>query len=780
MAAVMTGLCEAPADTATKHLILDGIIVSARIANTRTSSLRIVDIDRQSILSNAPGRTFPELIRNIPGVYSTAETGSFGDAKINIRGFKQENISILLNGIPISGLTSGNMYWNNWMGLAEATASIQVQKGIGNSMLSDNSVGGTVNILTLQPSPTPSSHAGFSHTGYGTNNIYLSVDSGLGKNGWAFSLMGAHNWGSSYVDCSNLDTWSYSVVVTKRLNSRNSINLTAIGSPERHQQRSSRLSYSEVESYGRNYNKNWGWFIDGSGKKTKRTLSQNTYFKPYFTLTHSYDGRDGKDCGIRVVSTVYAAFANGGGYYSESTGSRIASFQSEDGQIDWDEVYGYNENTFKDGNGARAQNIMTDYLAGHTQLGLKSSVIADISSRVQIDAGVHYQIYRTWEKEKITDLLGADYWYEDYTTNSLAGLNGRDPVKKVGDYVRTNNGREQHYITSYIIGTFKIGPANSTVLTLGTSVSGTRLRRWDTYNYSEADKWSSWTGHAGASVKAGVLHRASNSLCVYSNAAVYSRSPYASVFFPNGNNTPSKNITNEKDYLGEAGVRKSGIRWAAEATAYIAYRKDKTLMSSAYKSLDEDPYKYMVKGLDALHYGVEANVSYRISRLLKTEMFASIGEWKWKNDVNATIFDPQTMRPVEEIHIYSDGLHVGDAPQTQIGAILTATLTKGFFVRAEWNFNDRIWADFDPVTRTTAGVCCDSYRLPGYNLLSSGASWQGHFRKMNLTLFLNINNITDESYIERSKDGAAHDKASFTGYWGNGRNCNFGAKISFQ
>ncbi len=780
MAAVMTGFCEGPVDTAAKHLILDGIIVSARIADTRTSSLRIVNIDRQSILSNSTGHTFPELIRNVPGVYSTAETGSFGDATINIRGFKQENISVLLNGIPISGLTSGNMYWNNWMGLADATASIQVQKGIGGSMLSDNSVGGTVNILTTQPSPTPSSVAGFSHTGYGTNSAFLSVDSGLSRKGWAFSLMGSHNWGSSYVDCSDLNTWSYSVVITKQLSPRNSINLTAIGSPERHQQRSSRLSYAEVESYGRNYNKNWGWFSDGNGKRTQRTLSQNTYFKPYFTLTHTYDGKDGKDRGIRVVSTAYAAFANGGGYYTESTGHRISSFQSSDGQIDWDEVYRYNADTFKDGNGVRAQNIMTDYLAGHTQFGLKSSIIADLGSRMQIDAGVHYQAYFTWEKEKITDLLGADYWYEDYDTKSLSGMNGRNPIKKEGDYVRTNNGREQHYMTLYVLGTFKAGPSNSTIFTLGTSSSCTRLRRWDTYNYSEADKWSSWTGREGGSVKAGVLQKINNSSCVYANAAAYSRAPYANVFFSNGNNTPSKNITNEKNYLGEAGIRKSGIRWTAEATAYIAYWKDKTLMSSAYASLDEDPFKYMVKGLDALHYGVEANASCRIGSSLKAEAFASLGEWQWKNDVDATILDPQTMRPVEEIHIFSDGLHVGDAPQTQIGAILTATLPKGFSLRADWNFNDRIWADFDPVTRTSADVRCDSYRLPGCHLFSAGASWEGQFKKMNLTLFLNINNITDESYVERSKDGATHDKASFTGYWGNGRNCNFGARISLQ
>ena len=120
-ALVLPAAAGAQTDT-TAIIALDGSSISASIANAAISSLRLTDINQDKLRENAPGRTFPEMIRNIPGVYSTSETGSFGDAKINIRGFKQENISVLLNGIPISGLTSGSMYWNNWMGLSDATA----------------------------------------------------------------------------------------------------------------------------------------------------------------------------------------------------------------------------------------------------------------------------------------------------------------------------------------------------------------------------------------------------------------------------------------------------------------------------------------------------------------------------------------------------------------------------------------------------------------------------------------------------------------------------------
>ena len=107
----------------TTAILLDEITVSAGIRNTRTSPLRLTSIDEKDIKVKSAGKTFPELLREIPGVYATPETGSFGDAKINIRGFQQENISVLLNGIPISGLTSGSMFWNNWLGLTDATST---------------------------------------------------------------------------------------------------------------------------------------------------------------------------------------------------------------------------------------------------------------------------------------------------------------------------------------------------------------------------------------------------------------------------------------------------------------------------------------------------------------------------------------------------------------------------------------------------------------------------------------------------------------------------------
>ena len=84
-------------------------------------------------------------------------------------------------------------------------------------------------------------------------------------------------------------------------------------------------------------------------------------------------------------------------------------------------------------------------------------------------------------------------------------------------------------------------------------------------------------------------------------------------------------------------------RGGLELTAYAAYWKNKSMMSSKYKQIDADDTKYMVTGLDAFHYGAEIEVFHRVTDWLKLSAFASAGDWRWKNDVEAIIYDDYKM-----------------------------------------------------------------------------------------------------------------------------------------
>ncbi|MGN0201542.1 MAG: TonB-dependent receptor [Candidatus Cryptobacteroides sp.] len=752
--------CGEPATEISDTLTLRDVIVSSTFSNVSRSPLRLTTIDSGTLRQRGASRTYPELLKGIPSLYATSESGSYGDAKLNIRGFGQDNISVLLNGIPISGLVSGSMYWNNWMGLSDATFAVQVQKGVGASLLSDGSVGGSVNILTESPSEEFSAEAGFYGSGYGTVKAFVKVSSGSLPKGWAMNLMLSRVSGAGYVDATSVNSYAYLLSVSKRFGEEHSLIFTALGSPEKHEQRSSRLTYAEVSEYGVRYNKNWG-MRDGE----VFNLSLNNYFKPYFTLQHIWDGER-----VSMKNSVYLAIGDGGGRWSESKGAPLSSFIS-DGQIDWASALASNRNP--DGS---ANNVLSQYMAGHTHAGAVSSLEYELGRGFRAGAGLHGQIYNTWEEETISDLLGADYWIEDYEGKSLAGLAGRNPVKGIGDKVRTENGKKIIHGTAYLSLSYDSDRISSD---LGASVFGSRIRRWDRYNYVGDDVLSDPASGTGASIKGGVLLKAGRGNSVYVNAGWYSRLPYSSVWFSSGNNEVTRGVRNERNILGEIGWRKVWTSGNMELTAYSAYWKNKTLMSSKYSRIDSEDTRYMVTGLDALHSGLEFSLFQRLGRWMEINAFASLGDWKWKNDVNAIIYDDYSGAALGELDVYCDGLPVADAPQTQLGASLKFKLPAGFSIGTDWQFNDRMYADFDPLTRTDPEDRTPSYRIPSYHLLGADLSWSASFKRFSLTVFAQGNNLLGTTFIERGKDGASHDLDTFTGFWGFGRNFSFGARFSF-
>ena len=72
----------------------------------------------------------PMALNLTPSVYATQQGGGAGDARINIRGFNQRNIAVMINGVPQNDMENGWVYWSNWDGVGDTAASIQVQRGL--------------------------------------------------------------------------------------------------------------------------------------------------------------------------------------------------------------------------------------------------------------------------------------------------------------------------------------------------------------------------------------------------------------------------------------------------------------------------------------------------------------------------------------------------------------------------------------------------------------------------------------------------------------------------
>jgi len=251
------------------------------------------------------------------------------------------------------------------------------------------------------------------------------------------------------------------------------------------------------------------------------------------------------------------------------------------------------------------------------------------------------------------------------------------------------------------------------------------------------------------------------------------------VYFSLNTNDITAGVHNENNYMTEAGYKLIGKLTQLTANAYFSYWKNKTLISDPYKPLDEGQVRYMINGLDAQHMGVELDYNQYIAPGLTVAAFASWGHWQWKNNVNATIYDPYTNLPVDTLRVFADGLYVGDAPQTQLGILATVRVRNAWELRAECRYNDRMYANFDPARRTNPGDRSQSYRIPSSFISDLHLNYTFRVAGLHSNLLLTCNNLFNKHYIERGDDGAMHDLDSFRGFWAAGRNLQIGLKLKW-
>jgi len=175
---------------------LDEIVVIGKgvidLAGGRKTPIAVSTIKATEIQKKIGTQDVTMTLVNTPSVYVSGQAGGFGDSRISVRGFQQDNTAYLLNGQPINGMEDGKMYWSNWSGINDIASAIQIQRGLGASKLAISSVGGTTNFVTKT---TAKKQGGYVSTAT-ANNAYSKTtafyNTGQSENGFAASVMFSH------------------------------------------------------------------------------------------------------------------------------------------------------------------------------------------------------------------------------------------------------------------------------------------------------------------------------------------------------------------------------------------------------------------------------------------------------------------------------------------------------------------------------------------------------------------------------------------------------------
>ncbi|MDO9171171.1 MAG: TonB-dependent receptor [bacterium] len=109
------------------------------------------DITAAELRDRLGAADLPLLLEDTPGLHATSDAGNgVGYTYLNIRGFDQKRVGVMINGIPLNDPEDHQVYWVDVPDLAASLEDVQVQRGITNSLGATTAVGGTVNLVTEQ------------------------------------------------------------------------------------------------------------------------------------------------------------------------------------------------------------------------------------------------------------------------------------------------------------------------------------------------------------------------------------------------------------------------------------------------------------------------------------------------------------------------------------------------------------------------------------------------------------------------------------------------------
>ena len=107
---------------------MKALTVLAEQAKPRETPVAFTEVTQEEIQERLGSRDLPMVLNGSPGVYASMQGGGTGDSRINVRGFNQRNVAVMINGMPVNDMENGWVYWSNWDGLADVTSQIQVQR----------------------------------------------------------------------------------------------------------------------------------------------------------------------------------------------------------------------------------------------------------------------------------------------------------------------------------------------------------------------------------------------------------------------------------------------------------------------------------------------------------------------------------------------------------------------------------------------------------------------------------------------------------------------------
>ena len=735
--------------------------VLASRASEKTA-VAYTDVTKDEIALRLGSQDIPLAMNLVPSVYATNQGGGAGDARINVRGFNQRNVAIMINGIPVNDMENGWVFWSNWDGVADVTSSIQMQKGLSAQNLATPSIGGSMNIVTdaaaLERGGSFKQEVG----AWGFLKSTLSYNSGLIMDDkLALSAAVVRKTGEGFYNGTWTDAWAYFLGGTYNINEQHKLQFYALGAPQRHGQNLYRQNiavydkafaesmgdYSsdalaDIDEVGRDYNQTassvgseaaallgnqqFQMYTEYEGERHETGLineRENFFHKPQVAMNHYFSINDQ----AKLISSLYWSGGMGGG--TGTYGSLNWDYSNFSRRINYDSTILENDSL------GASSGILRNSNNRQTTLGLLSKLNYQVSSDLKAQVGLDYRSARIYHVKTIRDLLGGDYFMTsdsefdadngqgglgdpidynftnyvnwlglfgqvEYTKNSLKAyaMAGMTTVK----YTHWNHFKDaSNYDASYAQA--KDASGLDFVEGLGDATGGHANDL-----YIEADPISTMQ------VKGGVLYELGNALSflnaipvvgkVYDDADVWfnfgliDKAPIFDQVIQDWDGKMSTDPKNEKFNAFEFGLNTRSNDGSLAGSM--------NFYSTSWNDRIATKYVANEEGDDDIIYLTGIN---QVHTGIETEFAAQINEM-FRIDIGIGLGNWSYTDDATGTYRDSDGgdqtysyalkdLKVGDMPQTTINFGLTAAPVEGSVVQLTYRLYDQFYADWEPTSR---------------------------------------------------------------------------------
>jgi len=688
------------------------------------------------------------LLQASKDIYLRTAAYEFSASFFSVKGLGSENGALLINGIEFNKIFNGRPQWSNWGGLNDVTNNQEFNAGLSPSAYTFGKLLGVTNIHNR---PTEA-RVGTKISYASSNRSYrhrtmITHASGLLKNDWAFTISASRRTANEgYSNGTFYDANSFFASVEKRVNKNNSINLTAIISPNK-RGKSSANTQEVFDLKGRRYNSYWG-FQKGKirNSRSKEVVEPIVLVSHYLnlnsksTLQTSAGYQFGKVSNSRIdyngskidgaINSIPTIVKLGGANPDPSYYQKLPSYGLKQnypnvyrmerhfiksGQLNWKELYLANQNPF---NNSNAVYVLYEDRNDDKLFIINSIFETEITDYILLNASIQLKQLQSENYAKILDLLGGKGFLD---IDNYAESNDRkqNDISHPNRIATTNNRFKYNYnLHAKIANGFVQAQFNYTKIDafIAGTISATSYQRIGQYKNGKFTGKNESLGKSepltfyNFGFKAGLTSKITGRHLVNLKLAYVTKPPTLQNSFSNVriSNSVVEDLASEKIISTDLSYIFRSPILQGKISGYFTKKKDLTTVSFYYADgiggSDSENTAFVqeiLTGVDKKYFGVEIGIEAQVTSTLKLKGAANIGQYTFDNNPNLSLnselenfqFKSRTS------HLKNYKLPVGPHKAYSFGFEYRAP--EYWWVGATVNFFDEIYVAINPLTRTT-------------------------------------------------------------------------------